>query len=79
MKIVVTPHAKERRNSRNVSFAQINEALTKGKVQRNEHGHFVRAFVSGGKRCPLHVGFAAKPDATHGVLITVTTVFWKEA
>ena len=70
--IVLTKHAKERMQQRNVSMKQIIEAISKGKIQSNKNGEFVREFVKGESRAPLQVGFFIE-----GKKIIVASVYFK--
>ena len=70
--IVLTKHAKERMQERNVSYNQIVEALKKGNIKSNNNGKYVRNFVKGENRAPLQVGFFIE-----GKKIIVASVYFK--
>ena len=70
--IVLTKHAKERMQQRNVSYSQIVEALKAGNVKSNKNGSYVRNFVKGESRAPLQVGFFIE-----GKKIIVASVYFK--
>jgi hypothetical protein len=78
MKFIMTDHAKERMELRNISFRQVLEAFENGATQCDPKGRlFVRTFVSG-NLFPLHVGFDAKPCKKHGFIITLITVVFDD-